>query len=769
MILAAVVSVFILALVAPWLQRLMPNRAGWMLSTLPLALTVLFASKIPQINAGQIIIESHVWVPSMGASLSFYLDGLSLVFSLLICGVGTLIVIYSGGYLSGHADLGRFYAFLLLFMASMLGVVLAGNLISLFVFWELTSISSYFLIGFDHQRESARTAALQALLVTGIGGLALLAGMLLMGLATGSMEITELLIRADMIRGNALYIPILILVLLGAFTKSAQVPFHFWLPSAMEGPAPVSAFLHSVTMVKAGVYLLLRLSPVLGGTEIWQLTLTLFGATTAVTGALMALVQTDFKLLLAYSTVNGLGTLVFLTGLGTPLSIQAAMVFLVVHALYKGSLFLSAGVVDHEIGSRDLSRLKGLSRQMPLITIAAVLAAVSMAGLPPLLGFVGKELIFESILATTELRWLFIAATVLANAALLAAAAIIILRPFFGAPAEPHPEAHHVSLNLWLGPVLPALLSLILGLLPNLVTQSAVVPAVSAITAQPVDMHLALWHGLTPMLALSGVTVVCGVLIYLMHSGVRRFAQKGAWLAARGPAAWYFGSLEGLKRLAAWQTRMLQSGYLHHYVLSIILTTLVLVSYTLVHKGGFQFSLEIGDIRSFELIVAILMLAAAFVTVWVPSRIGAVVAMGVIGYGLALIFVDFGAPDLAMTQFLIETMTVILFVWVIYRLPNLKVEFARPLLLRNALVAVASGVLMSILVLVALSVRQGSRLSGFFAENSYVMAHGRNIVNVIIVDFRALDTLGEITVLALAGVGVYTLLKLKPQDSQEIK
>jgi multicomponent Na+:H+ antiporter subunit A len=250
---------------------------------------------------------------------------------------------------------------------------------------------------------------------------------------------------------------------------------------------------------------------------------------------------------------------------------------------------------------------------------------------------------------------------------------------------------------------------------------------------------------------------------------VRRLAQRGAWLTARGPAAWYFISLEGLKRLAAWQTRVLQSGYLHHYVLAIMVTTLVLVSYTLVHKGEFQFSLEIGDIRSFELIVAMLMLAAAFVTVWVPSRIGAIVAMGVIGYGLALIFVDFGAPDLAMTQLLIETMTVILFVWVIYRLPKLKGGSARPQRLSNAVVAAASGLLMSILVLVALSVREGSRLSGFFAENSYVLAHGRNIVNVIIVDFRALDTLGEIVVLALAGVGVYTLLKLKPEDSQEIK
>ena len=769
MILAAVVSVFVLALAAPGLHRWLPHRSGWALSLLPFALTVFFAFKIPQINAGLVITEYYDWVPRLGATLSIYLDGLSLVFALLICGVGTLIVIYSGGYLSGHPNLGRFYTFLLFFMASMLGVVLAGNLISLFVFWELTSISSYFLIGFDHQRESARTAALQALLVTGLGGLALLAGVLLMSWVVGSLEIKDLLTRGDMIRGHGLYLPILILVFLGAFTKSAQVPFHFWLPSAMEGPAPVSAFLHSVTMVKAGVYLLLRLSPILGGTEAWQFSLTLIGAATMVTGALMALVQTDFKLLLAYSTVNGLGTLVFLTGLGTPLSIQAAMVFLVVHALYKGSLFLSAGVVDHETGSRDLSRLKGLSRRMPMITRAAVLAAVSMAGLPPLLGFVGKELIYESILAASGFRWLFASAAVLANAVLLAAAGIMIIRPFFAAADDAPEKPHRVTLDLWLGPFLPAVLGLILGLFPNLMTIAAVSNAVSAVMARPVPMHLALWHGFTPMLALSALTVICGVMIYRFHTRLRNLARRGAWLAARGPAAWYFGSVEKLKALAGWQTRVLQSGYLHHYVFTIVLTTLALVGFTLIKKGGFQISLGIGDIRLLELIVAILMLAAACVTVWVPSRLGAIVAMGVIGYGLALIFINFGAPDLAMTQFLIETMTVILFVWVIYRLPKLTGEATRAQKMRNAAVAIASGMLMSILVLVALSVQEGSRLAGFFAENSYILAHGRNIVNVIIVDFRGMDTLGEISVLALAGVGVYTLLRLKPADSQEIK
>jgi multicomponent Na+:H+ antiporter subunit A len=300
------------------------------------------------------------------------------------------------------------------------------------------------------------------------------------------------------------------------------------------------------------------------------------------------------------------------------------------------------------------------------------------------------------------------------------------------------------------------------------VTVSAVSSAVSAVLARPVAMHLALWHGFTPMIALSMLTVISGVIIYLFQARLRDLARRGAWLAARGPASWYFWSVEKLKALASWQTHVLQSGYLHHYVSTIVLTTLALVSFTLIKKGGFHIALGLGDIRLVDLIVAILMLAAACVTVWVPSRVGAIVAMGVIGYGLALIFIDFGAPDLAMTQFLIETMTVILFVWVIYRLPKLIKESTRTQRIRNAFVAIASGMLMSILVLVALSVQEGSRLSGFFAENSYILAHGRNIVNVIIVDFRGMDTLGEITVLSLAGVGVYTLLKLKPADSQDI-
>ncbi len=763
MMFAAVVSGFFLALWAPWFHRLMPKRSGWFLALLPLALTLFFGLKSPMIRAGQTLVEVHAWVPGLGVNLSFYLDGLSLIFALLISGIGTLIVIYSGGYLAGDKNLGRFYGYLLMFMASMLGTVLAGNTITLFIFWELTSLSSYFLIGYYHHRDSAREAALQALLVTGLGGLALLAGFLLLGWITGSFELTALLNRDEIVQDHSLYLPILILILLGAFTKSAQVPFHFWLPSAMEGPAPVSAYLHSATMVKAGVYLLLRLTPVLGDTAIWEIVLMVIGGTTMVAGAWLAIFQSDFKLILAYTTVNGLGTMVFLSGVGTPLAIQAALVFLIAHALYKGSLFLSAGVVDHEIGSRDVHRIKAIWRLMPVIGIATLLAAVSMAGLPPFIGFIGKELIYESLLKIHLSRWLLVAAALFANALLFVSAAIVAIRPIFGKTDDLSTKPHRVPLNLWLGSILPALLGLVLGLVPQVLEYSPLSAAVTAVLKQSTEFHLALWHGITPMLTLSLVTVAGGIVLYAGYDHVRRFIGPLLWISKQGPAVWYDWCLERLKNLAAWQTRILQSGYLYHYVLIIVVTTVVLVSTTLINRGGLRIVLAPVDVNIYEAAIVLLMLAAAFVALGSASRLSAIVAMGVIGYGLALIFMDFGAPDLAMTQFIIETMTVILFVLVIYRLPEFSITTTKKETTRNALVAAAGGTLMTILVLVALSWRQGSRLSGFFAENSLLLAHGRNIVNVIIVDFRGMDTLGEITVLSLAGVGVYTLLKLKPE------
>lgn len=767
MIALTVISGFVLAFSAPWLHRIKPGWTGGFLCLLPLSIFIFFFQTIQPIAAGNVILESHPWVPALGIHLSFYLDGLSLIFALLISGIGTLIVIYSGGYLHGNPNLGRFYLYLLGFMASMLGVVLSANAITLFIFWELTSLSSYFLIGFEHERESARTAALQALLVTGIGGLALLAGFVLMGDIGGGLEINTWFDQGDRFQSHPLYVAILVLVLLGAFTKSAQFPFHFWLPSAMEGPAPVSAYLHSATMVKAGVYLLMRLNPVLGGTTHWQSALVVFGAVTMVGGAWLALVQRDMKRLLAYSTVNGLGTMVFLTGIGTPYAVQAAIVFLLGHALYKGSLFMTAGVVDHATGSRDVYELGRLYRQLPLITMATALAALSMAGLPPLLGFVSKELIYEAVLNSPLRPWIVTVAAVAANALLLAATGIFLLRPFFSGPASAPSVHHRPTVDLWLGPTIPALLGLVLGIMPQLVDQTIITPAATAVAAKSIQVHLALWHGFNPMLALSIATVVCGIFIYIAYGYLRPVLSGWNRIGAIGPERWYEEGLHAVKALAAWQTRILQSGYLHRYVLTIVLTTVMLLTVTMITRGGVKLSIEPMGVRIYEVVITVLMMAAALVTVGAHSRLTAIVAMGVVGYGIALIFIWFGAPDLAMTQFIIETMTVILFALVIYRLPRYKVFSTFEQRYTNAIVAVASGALMTVLVLVALNVQEGSRLSAFFKENSLLMAHGRNIVNVIIVDFRGMDTLGEITVLALAGIGVYTLLKLKPHDPDE--
>lgn len=759
--LVIILSGFGLSLVAPWLHRVGRRATGWILALLPLGLVIYFASLIGPITGDQVFIASYPWVPSLGINLTFYVDGLSLLFALLISGIGALVMIYASGYLAGHEYLARFYAYILVFMTSMLGLVLAGNVLTLFVFWELTSLSSYLLIGFDHRREAARAAALQALLVTGGGGLALLAGLLLLGQVGGSLELSTLLGQAEAVRQHALYLPILLLILLGAFTKSAQVPFHFWLPGAMEAPTPVSAYLHSATMVKAGVYLLARLSPILGSTEAWQYLVTVVGAVTMLMGAVLALLQTDLKRILAYSTVSALGTLMLLLGLDTTLSIKAAMVFLVVHSLYKGALFLIAGNVDHETGTRDISRLGGLRRVMPITAIAAGLAALSMAGLPPLLGFIGKELLYEAKLQAPRAAPLVTGAGVLANMLLVALAGIIVIRPFFGPGTETPKRPHEASISQWLGPILLAGLGLVIGLLPDVIAEPLISPAVSAARAQPTVIKLALWHGLNPVLALSVFTFAGGAVFYLGRGLLNRWARPFDFWTMWGPSRWYRLALDGLNALARTQTRLLQSGYLRFYLLMITLTTIGLVGYTLAYQNALNVLIAWPEMRLYEGMVAVLILLATLAAVLSSSRLAAVAALGVVGYGVALIYILFGAPDLAMTQFAIETLTVILFVLVLYRLPRFARLTSAPARVRDMIVALAAGGLMTTLVLAVTALPLQSRLASYFAVNSLPLAKGGNIVNVILVDFRALDTLGEITVLAVAAIGVYALLKLR--------
>jgi multicomponent Na+:H+ antiporter subunit A len=437
----AILAGIVLAAVTPTIYRIFVKKIGWLLALYPLGLFLFFASKITDVSTGAIVHETWNWIPSMGIQLGFTLDGLSLIFALLISFIGTFVLIYAGAYLKEHTYLGRFYSTLLVFMAAMLGVVLSDNLISLFVFWELTSVTSYMLIGFDHENPTARKSALQGLFVTAGGGLALMAGLIMVGIAGGSYSMTTLLADNNLLLSSSMATGMIICILIGAFTKSAQFPFHFWLPNAMAAPTPVSAYLHSATMVKAGIYLLARLSPILSSHPIWQFTLPVVGGFTMLLGAYMAYAAIDLKKVLAYSTIMALGTLTLLIGIGSPVAIGAFLCFLVAHSLYKGALFMIAGIIDHETGTKNLLHLGGLRKYMPVTAIATLISALSLAGLPPLFGFIAKELMFESILATSPLHVGILLISLL-SAMFITAIAMILVSNLFLAATKKHPKKH---------------------------------------------------------------------------------------------------------------------------------------------------------------------------------------------------------------------------------------------------------------------------------------------------------------------------------------
>ena len=758
----AVLSVFGLAVAAPSVHRVAGHRAGWLLALLPAGLFVYFLAYAPDIADGQPATVSREWIPELGISFAFYLDGLSLLFALLVTGIGALIVVYAGGYLGDHRDIGRFYAFLFAFMGSMLGLVLADNLFLLFSFWELTTISSFLLIGFEHEEEDARRAAVQALIVTNLGGLAMLAGLVLLSQITGETQFSAINAAGDAVRDDDLYLAALVLVALGAFTKSAQVPFHFWLPGAMAAPTPVSAYLHSATMVKAGVYLLARLSPALGGTDEWNVLLSTVGAATMVTGGVIAFYQTDLKRLLAYSTVSALGTLVLFLGLDTETAATGMVVFLLAHALYKGAMFMVAGAIDHETGTRDVTRLQGLVRVMPLTAVAGVLAALSMAGAGPLLSFIGKELLIEAELDHEGVKWLLVGLTVMATATFGLVGGLTGIRPFAGALVPTPKVAHEAGAGLLLGPMVLGVLGIVFGLAPFLISEWLLEPATSSILREGEPEKVALWHGFNLPLATSMVSLALAVAAYFAWDRLRE-ASKGAELVmAWGPERWYRAAMQGLRWVALIHTRTMQSGYLRIYLLATVLVTVGVGSYTMLVKSGFDWPGDWSDVEAYNIGLVGLMLLAALVAAASGSRLAAVAALGVVGYTVALTYILFGAPDLAMTQFMVETLTVVLFLAVFYHLPvqqRVSSAFAH---LRDAVIALAAGAFMTALVLVMSSNRAPSEVATYYAENSVPEAHGRNIVNVILVDFRALDTLGEITVLGVAAFGVYALLRLRP-------
>lgn len=763
-ILISIAGLIAAALVAPFLTGILGRLTGVVLG---IAVAALFASlclAIPSVSQGAVHLVQMPWVPSLGVSLDFRLDGLSLLFALLISGIGSLIVFYATGYLGKDRHFGRFLAIILLFAASMMGMVLADHLILLFIFWELTSITSYLLIGFKHEDATSRRNALQALLVTGLGGVALLAGLILLGIAGGSFRITELLEKGDVIVAHPFYPAILILVLLGAFTKSAQFPFHFWLPNAMAAPTPVSAYLHSATMVKAGVYLLLRFTPIMGETGGWNNTLVIVGSVTMLYSALCGLLQKDIKRILAYTTLSVLGVLVMLTGIGTEMAIKSAIVFLLGHALYKAALFMAAGSIDHEAGTRDVTLLGGLRRFMPITAGAALLAALSKSGFPPFFGFIAKELTYKSGLsgvAGEVITWTIIGTAVATNMLLLALAFKVGVHPFFAKPKADgiihrNNHIHEAPWTMWLGPALLALTGLVLGLLPVAMAKPLIAPASSAAFGEAIEVKLALWYGFNAALLLSVITIVGGIIIYLSRWILWRNVEDDT--DPHGIDELWDKLMAGLMALASWQTRILQNGKLRIYLIVTLGTAAGLILWSMV-TGWDAYEFPVSQpIDPVTMTVTVLMIIAVIGAIVARKRPTALLFLGFIGFGIALLFARLSAPDLAITQILVETLIVVLFMFVIYRLPRFTIYSSAGARAFDAVFASVFGLIMAVLALKAKGLQIGEPISGQHGDWSYLLAKGKNVVNVILVDFRALDTFGEIIVIAVAALGVFALI-----------
>ncbi len=738
-------------------------RGGLYSCLLPFGLFGLLCLAWPRVAGGAVFTAQWAWVPSLDLNLAFRLDGLSLLFGLIITMTGFFVTIYASSYMAGHPHNGRFFVFLHAFMTAMLGIVFADNLLLMFICWEATTVLSFLLIGFDHEKAEARENARQALLVTGAGGLFLLMGILLVKSAGFPMTLSLLGDSRDLIQTHALYPAVFICFLVGAMTKSGQVPFHFWLPNAMSAPTPISAFLHAATMVKAGIYLLMRLHPVLGGTTLWMSTLVLVGGTTALWGAVQALGPCDLKRILAYTTLMALGVLTLFLGGRTVMSLTAATTFLMVHALYKAALFLAVGSIDHQTGTRDLNLLGGLMTRMPLTTLAVAGATLSMAGFPLFFGFIGKEIMYAGALA--EEIWPLFATgiTLSANALMTAVAAIILITPFFG-PLPAHLK--HTWETPWtmrIGPAFMGLLGIVFGIMPEWVSKHLIQPAVFAFHPDREEIRLFLFHGINLPLLLSVVTLTSGAVIYWQKTRLRRgigAATEKLWVTTPGL---YQSGLTRFLGTAAAVTRILQNGSLSIY-LSVIVLTLVLLtgSVWLPHAADIVTVPAVtGPYIAVGLFVFVL--GAAAVVVTARHRLAAIGGLGGVGGGVALIFLVFGAPDIALTQLLVETLTLIFVSLILLRLPPMEPIInpgtpSRMRTLRNAILSAGAGLVVFTLISGVVGHPLDRGQTTFFETHSYLSAHGRNIVNVILVDFRSLDTLGEICVIVLAAwAGVHLI------------
>ena len=758
---ALLLAPFLMALLAPLIVRETGAAAGWILAIVPAGIFAALATMIGEVAGGRIVRFGIGWVPALDLRFDFLIDGLSLTFCLVVSGIGAFILIYAGSYLKTHRQLGRFMAILLAFTGSMLGLVLSDSLVALFVFWELTAVASYLLIGFEHERPAARRAALQALIVTAIGGLALLAGGVLLSTLAGTWDISRLADSRALLDAVWSYPIVFACLALAAFTKSAQLPFHVWLPNAMEAPTPVSAFLHSAAMVQAGIYLLARFSPLMSDTWIWQGTLCLFGGATLLWGAFRALGQTDLKQILAQTTIASLGLMMVLLGFGDAVAAMAVAAYFVAHALYKAGLFLVAGIIDHGTGTRDVTRLGGLRDHLTISFICAALAALSMFGLPPFLGWFAKEEIYADLHVHDFAATVGLVVLVVGNMLMGASALTLGLKPFMG-PLVVTPEApHEGGFALWIGPALFGLCGLAVLFGVSAYGDQIVAPMAAAIVGHPVEAHLSL--AVDPLglpLWLSLATWAGAGLLYWRADSVRTaiaaLERRFTWSIDRGFDALMFG----LIRFAGDCTRLLQHGRLELYLVLLFAALALTLFVPLSTLGAWPGAPAFAALTPYEGGGMALAIAGIVAVVIAPTRLAAILALGLQGLALALLFLYFGAPDLGFTQLLVEVLSVVVLALVMTRL-RLGPRDPRPLedWLRDGTLALVCVAGIALVLLRVLEGRFDSRLGDFFASASVALAHGRNIVNVILVDYRGLDTLGEITVVMTAGIAVLALLR----------
>lgn len=760
--LAAVLLGFLFSLFLVFAGSYFRGKLAVLSSLIPISLFVYFLTFIPEVSNGEVIYENYEWIPSFGVNLSFTLDGLALLFALMITGVGSLVFLYTAAYLKNHKYLDRFYGYLSLFMAAMLGLVLSDNLMSMFIFWELTSISSFYLIGFNNDKEDSRKSALVALGITGIGGLFLLGGAVLLGDVAGTYRISEMLSMRDAITDSSQYLLILLLIFGAAFTKSAQFPFHFWLPGAMKAPTPVSTYLHSATMVKAGIYLLFRMTPVLNGGDIWHTILIIVGAVTMVYSAIHIIFRTDLKGILAYSTISALGILVFLIGIGTQAALIAAAVFIVVHALYKASLFLITGIIDHETGTRDVTQLAGLRKVLLPVAIAGFIAALISGGVPPTLGFIGKDLIYEATLHYGGSAILLTVLAILTKILLFYGGFLAGVKPFMGKLPEKFEKLHLPSPLMWVPPLIMTIAGVIFGLFPSLIESAFAKPIAMTQAIGFEDFHLKLWHGFNSVLGLSAITISLGLVLYFTLKPKHSLENAIAKLDVIAPKDLLLKLSDGFAVFSKYWTNFFQTGYLRHYLSTIVALLIGLVGYLIFS----DFSLDIDfatltELTIYEISILLMLLIGVLYTVFTKSRLAAVAALGVVGLSFSLLFLFYSAPDLAMTQFSVDTLTVILFVLVLYKLPKYLNLSDTKIRIKHGVLSISFGVLITLLILRVLNEPKNTEVSEYYAENAYTLAHGKNIVNVILVDFRGIDTMIEISVLIVAALGVFGLLKLR--------